>query len=97
MFKLLHAGFHRYFKNLMFWIGLAATFICGLICSIFSRELYLEDVYILAEIVIIAVVISWIVGREFDDGIIKNKIIFGHKKIIIFLSEIILGVMVCLI
>lgn len=50
-----------------------------------------DDSCVLYLFLIVAIVISWIVGREAAEGGFRNKIIIGHTKGQIFLSELILG------
>ena len=56
-----------------------------------AREYAVDDSCVLYLFLIIAIVISWIVGREAAEGGFRNKIIIGHTKGQIFLSELILG------
>lgn len=95
MAKLLRAGVRRYTKSIVFYIILLATVICAVLCGSYARKLYLEDTYIIAEFFAMAILITWLVGREFDEGVFRNKIIAGHSKLSVFLSELILGVGSC--
>lgn len=56
-----------------------------------AREYAVDDSCVLYLFLIVAIVISWIVGREAAEGGFRNKIIIGHTKGQIFLSELILG------
>ncbi len=97
MSKLLYAGFRRYFKSLLFWLALVASVVLGIISGIRAKEDYmLEDVYSLAGFVIYAILLSLMIGTEFGDGAIRNKIVTGHTKGIIFVSEYVVSVAVCL-
>lgn len=96
MRKLLHAGFRRYTHSIIFWIALAATVILGIFCGYEARQLTLDDIYIIAEFIVMAVLITWLVGREFDEGVFRNKVVSGHSKGAIYLSELILGIGVCI-
>lgn len=91
MSKLLRAGVRRYLHSFIFWLGIIATAVLGAVGGYNARHYYLEDFYIMLEFMVFAVVISWLVGREYGEGIFRNKVICGHTKGQIFLSELILG------
>lgn len=91
MSKLLRAGGRRYLHSFVFWLGIIATAVLGVISGFNARHYYLEDFYIMLEFMVFAVVISWLVGREYGEGIFRNKVICGHTKGQIFLSELLLG------
>ena len=81
MIKLLRAGFRRVFKSVIFWLGLCASFLLGVIAALNTRSCeYLDDVYIMPFFVIIATVISLLIGAEHGDGALRNKIATGHSK-----------------
>ncbi len=88
MYKLILAGLRRYTHSTLFWICSAMSLAAGLFCG----TLYEFDPYLyLLPLLICAVLISLTIGREFSDGIFKNKIAVGHTKGRIFLSETILS------
>lgn len=91
MSKLLRSGVRRYLHSFVFWLGIIATAIFGVIGGYNARHYYLEDFYIMLELMVFPVVISWLVGREYGEGIFRNKVICGHTKGHIFLSELILA------
>ena len=95
MSKLLHSGIRRYIRSYVFWICVIATTALGMFSSYSSRLNEFDDMYIMTEFLIFGVVISWFVGREKDEGVVRNKVIAGHTKGSIFLSELILAVCVC--
>lgn len=98
MMKLLRAGYRRYFRNILFWIALAASAILGAASGVRVKEdARLDDMYIVIGFLIFAALISLMIGREFSDGGFRNKIISGHTKGQIFLSEYILDLTICLI
>lgn len=98
MSKLLHAGVRRYFRSKIFWIALGAALLLGLILGVVTHnEMYLEDTRVNGAFIIFAVLISIQIGTEHEDGIFRNKIISGHTKGKIFISELILGIGACLI
>lgn len=96
MSKLLYAGMRRYRKSIVFWLALLATIICGVLHGYNTKTTALNDTYIIAEFVIFSIMITWLVGREFDEGTFRNKVIAGHSKSKIYISELILGIAVCL-
>lgn len=91
MTKLLHAGVRRYLHSVIFWLGILATVVVALICSYNTYMWYLDDFYIMIEFIVFAVVISWLIGREHAEGSFRNKIIVGHTKGEVFLSELVLA------
>ena len=73
MMKLLRAGFRRAFKSIIFWLGLCASLLMGVIEGINTRTCqYLDDVYIMPFFVIIAIVVALIIGIEHSDGSFRN-------------------------
>ena len=96
MSKLLYAGIRRYLKSIIFWLAVIATAAIAVYCGNWSRNYYIDDFYFLIEFFAIAILITWLVGREFDEGIFRNKMICGHTKGTIFLSELILGEINCI-
>lgn len=96
MLKLLHAGLRRYLKSAVFWLGLVATVVCGILNGYMSKTGVMQDFLILIQFIIFAIMITWLVGREYDEGIFRNKVIMGHTRDIVFMSEFIIGTLVCL-
>lgn len=94
MRKLLHAGIRRYAISSLFWLALVATVVIAVLCGLKAREAFANEIFITAEYMVIAILLSWIVGREYEEGIFKNKLISGYTKGVIFLSELILGVII---
>lgn len=95
MNKLLHAGIHRYLKSLVFWFAMAATTAVAIYCSYRSSVQNLDDIAFVLELIIISIMITLIVGREFDEGVIRNKIVSGHTKGSVFVAELILAIGAC--
>lgn len=96
MSNLLRAGIRRYTHNIVFWLALVITGIVAVIGASGARSFYFDDVYCVVVFIAFAVMISWIVGREYDEGIFRNKVVSGHTKGQIYISELILGVGSCL-
>lgn len=97
MNNLLRAGIRRYTHNIVFWLSIIVTVVVAVISAQSAREFYFDDFYCVIVFMAFAVVISWIVGRENDEGIFRNKVVSGHTKGQIYISELILGVGACLI
>ena len=90
MMKLLRAGFRRAFKSIIFWLGLCASLLMGVISAINTRTYqYLDDMYVMPFFVIIAIVIALIIGTEHSDGSFRNKITAGHSKGSIYFANLI--------
>lgn len=101
MTKLLSAGYRRLFRSLTFWLGLVASCAYSLFAvlnnfhyanawgetSIKADHTLLPDGLILS--LIIAIIVALFVGREYSDKTIRNKIITGHSRLAIYLSNLI--------
>ena len=97
MVKLLRAGVRRYLRSVIWWLSMAASIICGtLFGDMTSRESYAEAYPLLYLHVIFACLIALSVGREVSERVIRNKIVAGHTKKSVLLSELILAVSACL-
>ena len=92
MTKLLRACIRRYTHSIIFWIAVVLTLGLGISIAHSARTTYYDDAMVLGQMLVHAIMISWIVGKEFKEGIFKNKTIVGHSKGSIFLSELISGV-----
>ncbi len=100
MIRLLKAGLFRLKKEILFWIfifltiGLAGY---GLIKCSSVDSINLDNVaneFIMYIGLFIAIFVSIFVGKEYSQGIIRNKIIVGHSRISIFLSNLIISIAV---
>lgn len=96
MSNLLRAGVRRYIRNIVFWLALVATAVAAIIGSYNARQFYFDDFYCVIVFISLAIVISWLVGRENDEGIFRNKTVAGYTKGQIYISELFLGVGTCL-
>ena len=97
MTKLLRAGIRRYTHSIVFWIAIAVTIISAVMCGNRARAFYYDDPYIIIVLAAAAAMVSWLVGRENGEGIFRNKIVSGHSKGKVFLTELLLGIGACLI
>lgn len=101
MCKLIHANLYRLRRNNIFWaeIGFTAIFSLFIIIANYSPDiqvtesrLYLDDVFfILYQVLgfILAAGISLIVGTEYSDGTIRNKLIVGRTRTQIYFANLI--------
>ncbi len=93
MRKLLRAGVRRYTHSILFWLGIVLSIVIGLYSGREAqRTLYFQDGYYQWLLLSYSSIISLLIGREFSDGIFRNKITCGHSKGSIFLSEAILAI-----
>ena len=97
MTKLLRAGVRRYTHSIIFWLSFILVVAIAAVCGYETRQYYLDDVFISAVLFVNAILFSWHIGRENEEGIFRNKVVSGHSKGSIFLSELILSVGVSLI
>ena len=97
MSNLLRAGIRRYVRNIVFWLAIIATIVAAVICAVRTRQYYFDDFYCVIVFAALAVVISWLVGRENDEGIFRNKTVAGYTKGQIYISELILSVGTCVV
>lgn len=92
MSRLLGVGIRRYTRSVIFWLGIAATIIIAIINGLDAKDCYLDDWCIVMQYFANTIVITWLIGREGSEGIFRNKIIVGHTKATIYMSEFILAI-----
>jgi len=101
MIKLLNAGFTRLRKNKLFWIlsifsiGLALLMIYNGYVDMnkYGSTKEVEQLmlnYAMMIGIVIAIFTSLFLGVEYSDGAIRNKISVGHKRINIYLSNLVI-------
>lgn len=100
MRNLLAANFHALFKSRVFWITLAATALVSayVVSANYNAEvqasenpIYLNDVFFTVYQfigVILAAVTSLIIGVEYSDGTIRNKLVVGHRRSEVYLAAL---------
>lgn len=100
MLKLLRADIYQFLKNKIFWaeLGISAIMALFILYTNYSREnqasadaLQLEEIFFIFYQmigVIIAAAIALIVGTQYSDGTIRNKIVVGHKRSDIYFSTL---------
>lgn len=112
MSRLLSADFAKLKKNKFFWLCMAGMAVFALFMKILDyvsmREYSgsvpsFESLLLIYTLVIgflMAAFVSLFVGTEYSDGTIRNKLIIGHTRVSIYLSNLITcfaaGVMMCL-
>lgn len=101
MIKLLNAGFERLRKNKIFWlltlfsIGIALFMIYTQYSNMkkYGETIEVEQLllnYSTMIGIVIAIFTSLFLGVEYSDGAIRNKISIGHKRLNIYLSNLII-------
>ena len=101
MTKLLSAGFYRLFKSRVFWIMLVICILLQILVCVdnfrYERERP-ENTVILDDIVfsivpaigfISSALISLLLGEEYSDGVMRNKLTVGHRRSDIYFSNLI--------
>lgn len=88
MANILAAEFHRIRRDPVSWLLAAAALISGLVFGLSGRT---DDVYVFPLFIVQAVFISLSLGREYNDGTLRNKIIAGKTKTAIFLSKLLVS------
>lgn len=107
MSKLLRANFARLKKDRAFWIGMAFMFaagIFGVFMKLINDPAATADQLVLIFPVFIGIVsaafCSLYIGTEYSDGTIRNKLIVGHTRKAVYLSNFITcsaaGIVMCL-
>lgn len=105
MRRLLNANFSRLWKNKIFWTEIGLTAILSVFIMISNYipgnslagidRLYLEDVFFIMYLFlgfILCAGISLIVGTEYSDGTIRNKLIVGRTRAQIYFAHLITSI-----
>ena len=97
MINLIRGELYRYYHKKIFWITLVASFISGIVFGFsvtgFSTGGYtdrgtFDDMFLVPATVILCIFISLTIGREYSDGVIRNKLIQGKSRMQIFGAKI---------
>jgi len=102
MNKLLRAGFARLKKDKIFWAGMILMFAVGVIFVINDLTIQqrtqipatLDGVlfsYVFFTGLVSAAFCSLFIGTEYSDGTIRNKLVVGHARSAIYLSNLVVG------
>ena len=101
MTKLLSAGYRRLFRSVFFWIGLAVTCgyqLLGVLNNLHYKSAFVDQVIkadhtllpdTLITALVMSVLIALLIGREYSDKTVRNKIVTGHSRLTIYLSNLI--------
>lgn len=98
MIKLLKSGLFRLKKDVIFKLFIFLTIvITGFTLFRFNINGKVQLDRVINEFIMyiglfIAIFVSIFVGKEYSEGIIRNKIIVGHSRILIFLSNLIISI-----
>lgn len=99
MSKLLSAGFARLWKNTLFWLEIFIMLLFYTLIMVTNYKdvryyglSYSPDVFFAGSFMIIgfftATFASLFLGTEYSDGTIRNKLIMGHGRAAIYLSNL---------
>ena len=101
MSRLLSADFAKLKKSKFFWICMPGMFLFGIFTAVMhyiAMQQYGENaaditnilfIYALTVVFLIPAFVSLFVGTEYSDGTIRNKMIIGHTRAGIYLSDLI--------
>ena len=103
MTKLLSAGYRRLFRSAFFWIGLVAMCVYSLLAVVVTLEeksfypemaaQYTSDLTLLPDLRVgvfaVGILVALMIGREYSDKTLRNKIIVGHSRSAVYLSNLI--------
>ncbi len=95
MNKLLRAGVRRYVRDPLFYVLFVVTIFGAIKCGQEARFHYFDDLWVNVMFWSHAILLSFAIGREYGDGIFRNKVISGHSKASVFFSELLLGFGIC--
>ena len=110
MNKLLTANFFRMFKNKLFWAGILFMAAVGIGFPLVNYNtmikndypLYLDSIFFMGAafiVVVLSIFCSLFLGTEYSDGTIRNKMIAGQKRTVIYLANlftcILAGILMC--
>lgn len=100
MRKLLRANFSRLFRDKLFLVSLALMFAMGIalpithyIDNVKNSENWNPDatcfVFAFFVPILLSLIIALFIGSDYSDGTMRNKLIVGHKRHHIYLSNLI--------
>ena len=110
MRNLLAASFFRVKRNKVFWLGMALLALAGAGTRIsmyldmkkYGVDVNLETsffVYAAFVPVVLAVFVSLFLGTEYRDGTIRNKIVIGHRRSLVYgaslITSVLVGILLC--
>lgn len=99
MYSVLKMFLYRCRCSRLFWISVAASFAAGIIFGYSTRGYYFgdkgsfDDMFIAPLFVIECGFISLMIGREYSDGTIRNKLIAGKRRGNIYSANVVMAVL----
>ena len=107
MADLIKAKLVKYFRSPLFYIAAAVSLISGIYGGVyfshFSDEpcdvlnCSADDMWMITAMWAEIVLVAMCAGREFSDGTVRSKIIAGHSKARVFISEVLTAAIVTVI
>lgn len=110
MNKLLAANFSRLIRSKAFWGGMVFMLVIGVGMPIMHYNsmrkegypMYIDNGFFISALLIgilLSILCSMFVGTEYSDGTIRNKVVVGQKRPVIYLSNLITcavaGILMC--
>ncbi len=107
MNRLLTGNLIRLRKNIIFWLSLVCAMVGPLYTvlnnwyykNLWDMSMGTDTAFLLIGqdyffVIALAVIISLFVGTEFSDNTIRNKLIAGHSRVSVFLSNLMTSIVV---
>lgn len=102
MMNLVRAELHRYRRSMLFWGAVLASFFVGIWSGHVSATISyggdfrgsFEAIYYIPLFVVLGIFTAFTIGREYSDGVIRNKVIIGNTRSEIFLSKLLVSFLV---
>ena len=102
MINLIRGELYRYGHKKFFWITLGASLLSGIVfgfsVTLGSSDLgNFDDMFLVPIAVVLCIFISLTIGREYSDGVIRNKLIQGKSRLQIYGSKISISIGISLV
>ena len=106
MINLIRGELYRYRHKKFFWITLVASLLSGIIFGVsvtgfgtggYSDRGFFDDMFLVPAAVVLCIFISLTIGREYSDGVIRNKLIQGKSRLQIYGSKLLVSIGVSLV
>ncbi len=102
MMNLVRAELHRYRRSMLFWGAVLVSFFAGIWSGHVSATISyggnfqgsFEAIYYIPLFVVLGIFTAFTIGREYSDGVIRNKVIIGNTRSEIFLSKLLVSFLV---
>lgn len=106
MINLIRGELYRYRHKKFFWITLGASLLSGIVFgfsvtgfgagSSYDRGFF-DDMFLIPAAVVLCIFISLTIGREYSDGVIRNKLIQGKSRLQIYGAKLSVSIGVSLV